>query len=110
MSGGNKNKKRGYVLEKEVVDLADELGFDAKRAWGSNGNALGKERDVDVSLSSGGSTLDFQVKRKKKLPLIWKLPKHLNGVIFREDNDKTSYVLVDLEKYLIMAKSYFSSK
>lgn len=58
------NRRRGFNFERELVNAAKELGLKAKRAWGSNGQALGEHEEVDVVIEGH----KFQCKRRKKLP------------------------------------------
>ena len=44
----NKSKRKGTRFENEIVQILNENGIKAKRAWGSNGMALGLTEDVDV--------------------------------------------------------------
>ena len=44
----NKEKAKGNRFEKECVSIAEEHGFSAKRAWGSDGRSLGESPEVDV--------------------------------------------------------------
>ena len=61
----NKNKIRGNILETEVVDAFNSHHFEAERAWGSNGRALGYHEEVDVVVRDLGLTV--QCKRRKAL-------------------------------------------
>jgi hypothetical protein len=91
------NKKRGKKLESDVVKLAQSLGLEAKRAWGSNGKALGEHEEVDVMIGD----LKFQCKRKKKFPKWMKRSEFVNGHIIRED-DENALVVIPLKIFLIM--------
>ena len=92
-----KNKRRGNILEYEVVAAAKEYGLDAQRAWGSDGRALGEHPEVDVMIG----TWTIQCKRRKKLPQ-WLTPsKHVDIQVVRQDRDKP-YVVIDLKMFLAM--------
>lgn len=62
-----KNKIRGNRLEYEVVDFFTKAGYNAERAWGSNGRALGYHEQVDVVVR-GKEDFKIQCKRRKTLP------------------------------------------
>ena len=44
----SKSKAKGNRFEKVCVDIAESMGFKAKRAWGSDGRSLGHDPEVDV--------------------------------------------------------------
>ena len=44
----SKSKAKGNRFEKECVDIAESHGFNAKRAWGSDGRSLGQDPEVDI--------------------------------------------------------------
>tara|TARA_R110002167_G_scaffold161814_2_gene358019 strand:+ start:1391 stop:1729 length:339 start_codon:yes stop_codon:yes gene_type:complete len=44
----NKSKAKGNRFERECVDIAEEHGFKAKRAWGSDGRSIGMHQEVDL--------------------------------------------------------------
>jgi Holliday junction resolvase len=44
----SKSKAKGNRFEKECVDIAEQHGFTAKRAWGSDGRSLGLSPEVDI--------------------------------------------------------------
>lgn len=58
---GKGPKEKGNRLERLIVARATAAGIHAKRAWGSNGRALGFSDDVDVLM--GG--LKVQAKARK---------------------------------------------
>lgn len=59
-----KNKTRGNTFEREIVELAQSMGLDAERAWGSDGRAMGETADVDVKVAG----MRCQAKRRKAFP------------------------------------------
>jgi len=65
-------KRKGYQGEVEVVDILRHLGFEVKRAWGSDGRSINEKSDVDVSAKKDDLQLKVQVKRRKKLPKYFK--------------------------------------
>ncbi len=91
----SKNKIRGYSLEKEVELKLKHLG--AKRAWGSNGCALGMEPDVDVFVKE--LDMKIQCKRRKATPSWLGLMDHLDATVFREDRGE-HYIIMKLDKFI----------
>jgi hypothetical protein len=92
-----KNKRRGNILEHEVVAAAKAAGYDAVRAWSSDGRALGEHAEVDVMIG----TWKVQCKRRKRLPQWLKPSEHVDIQVVRQDRDKP-YVVIDLEMFLAM--------
>ncbi len=48
----NKNKAKGNAFERKIVNLAKEHGLEAKRAYASNGLALGKDKECDLLINN----------------------------------------------------------
>jgi len=59
----HRNKIRGNNLERECVNIAKEEGLSAKRAYASDGRALGKSEKVDCMVED----YCIQAKRRKKI-------------------------------------------
>ena len=78
----NRSKQKGTGFEREIVNQAIASGIPAKRAYGSNGEAMGEHREVDVKL--GG--YNAQLKRRARLPDYLKPSEHVDIQILREDN------------------------
>lgn len=91
MTGGRGPKRKGYVFECELIDMAKRSGLDAERAWGSNGEALRLHPSVDCVVAGQR----VQAKRRKKLPdwLVKPLTEHVDCVALREDRGETVVVL-----------------
>lgn len=89
------SKRKGNKFERELVNKAKELGIDAKRAYASDGRALGETKEVDVVI--GG--VRIQAKRRKALAKYLKIPDGVDLVVFREDRGDT-YALVRWEDVL----------
>ena len=60
----SKSKAKGNRFEKECVDIAEQHGFNAKRAWGSDGRSLGESPAVDLIIDY---LLDQETSRKMKV-------------------------------------------
>lgn len=100
----SKNKIRGNALEREIVEAFTKKGMKAKRAWGSNGQALGEHEEVDVLIDYSkvedvAKPLKIQAKRKKKLPDWMGFTKHVDAVCVREDRGKI-YIMFELDEFL----------
>lgn len=62
------SKVKGNAYEREIVKQAQEAGFKAERAWGSNGRALGFHEEVDCVIHvSEELKLRAQAKIRKKI-------------------------------------------
>lgn len=112
MSTGPRNKQRAYEHETQVVKAAEEHGFKARRAWGSNGRAMGLPADVDVEIAvpeafhrpiGRARAYRIQCKRKKKLPAYLRIPDSCHATVFREDRGE-QYVMMRLEDLLELLK------
>lgn len=108
----SKSKTKGNTFEREIVKIFKAFGYDAKRAYASNGLSLGHAEDVDVvvSLPSGQFDREYplseyyedfkiQCKRRKKLPNFLGLSDTNDAVIFRQDQDKP-YIMLSLESFI----------
>lgn len=89
MSSGATNRRRGFSLERELVNEARERGAEAERAWGSNGKSLGLDETVDCVI--GG--LHVQAKRVKKLAQYLYPPKGSDVQVFRADKQQALAVM-----------------
>jgi len=85
----NRSKEKGTRHEREIVNQAIASGIPAKRAWGSNGEAMGWHSEVDAML--GGFRV--QCKRRARLPDYLKPSEHVDIQIIREDNGTSLVVL-----------------
>jgi len=96
----NRSKQKGNGFEREIVNQAIASGIPAKRAWGSNGEAMGEHKEVDVKF--GG--YKAQLKRRARIPDYLKPSEHVDIQILREDNG-TSLVVLDWFDYLDLLKA-----
>jgi len=93
------NKVKGNNYEREVRNQAAERGIDAKRAYASDGRALGHCEGVDLDIA--GTRIQAK-KRKKLLAGIKKdfLPgEGVDAVVFRE-NRGISHITMRLDYWL----------
>lgn len=102
----NKNKQRGNTLERELVTEFTKRGFVAKRAWGSNGEAMGQHKDVDVYVSGDTNSalckeLLIQCKRRKQLPAYIQPSIDVNATVFRQDGKpKKTFIMFELDYFI----------
>lgn len=94
----NKNANRGKNLERALVKRFLINGITAKRAWGSNGEALGLHRTVDLLVNN---SIKFQVKKKKVLPEWLGFTEYVDGVIVQTDRQEP-IVMIQLKDYLTL--------
>ncbi len=95
------SKVKGTTFERELVDKINQRfgAACAKRAWGSNGQAMGEHEEVDILLEFETLKIRLQAKRRKKLPQYLKPRDEVDGQVFREDRGDT-YVLLKLDRFL----------
>lgn len=89
------SKAKGNGYERELVQAAEAAGLEAKRAWGSNGQALGHHNAVDLLVAGKR----IQAKRRKSIPAWLSLTPNVDAVAVREDRGQT-VVLVPFLEYL----------
>lgn len=95
----NKSKAKGNRFERQIVDLAKNKGFDSKRAWGSNGAALGEHPEVDLLINN----FKVQAKCRKELPAYIKPSEHVDWQVIKEDRGKI-YLVAELSQILDLIK------
>ena len=60
----SKSKNKGNTFERLIVNKAKDMGLEAKRAWGSNGQSIGWHEEVDVLIDN---SFTIQAKCRKKI-------------------------------------------
>ena len=90
--GGKAPRKKGFGFEREVVNAAKDAGLYARRAYGSDGRALGLHSEVDLIVGE----LHLQAKRTKQVAAKYRPSQHVDGVVFREDRGYT-FVMLKLD-------------
>lgn len=108
----SKSKIKGSAYERELVHQFIKAGFDAKRAYASNGQSLGLHEEVDLVVNLFMSRLEdshfteefrIQAKRRASLPKYLGLTDNVDAAVFRQNNDE-SYILMKLDRFLEMIK------
>jgi len=98
----HRNKVRGNNLERLIVNAAKEEGLSAKRAYASNGMALGKSEQVDCLVEDYA----VQAKMKKKVAQ-WLYPDYhaedVDVVVTRMDR-KEALAIIPYKEWLRLIK------
>lgn len=98
----HRNKVRGNNLEREIVNSAKEEGLSAKRAYASNGMALGKSEQVDCLVEGYA----VQAKMKKKIAQ-WLYPEYhaddVDIVVTRMDR-KEALAVIPYKEWIRLIK------
>ena len=89
------SKSKGCGFERELVQQATDSGLEAKRAWGSNGEALGCHATVDLVIEDQ----KLQAKRRKSIPAWLGMSEHVDAVVVRADYQE-AVVLISWFDYL----------
>ena len=100
----NKSKDKGSRFERFLVKLIESFNIKARRAWGSNGQALGMHEEVDVALYLENSTYKIQAKIRRKISDFIKPSEHVDFQILRADREEPYVVMriKDFAKFIIM--------
>ena len=93
------NKRIGNAFERELVQMAKDMGLDAVRAYGSDGRSLGKSEKVDVMVEE----VTIQAKKRAKIAEYIKIPSDVDMVVIRENRGKP-LAIVPFEKILRLIK------
>ena len=83
------SKRKGNAFERELVNLALASGLVAKRAYASNGEALGYHAEVDCLIQD----TRVQAKRRKALADWIQPTEHVDAVAIRQDCGEALIVL-----------------
>jgi len=105
------SKAKGNRFEREIVKRIESQDREAKRAWGSNGEALGMHAEVDlifsekdgIDMAGWNKTYKVQAKCRKNIASFLKPSEHVDMQIVKEDRGKI-YVIMELDNFLEIAK------
>jgi len=86
----SKSKAKGNRFENECVDIAEQHGFQAKRAWGSDGRSIGKSPEVDVVINyllspETEREMDVQCKVRNKIAQYLLPPDDCDITLIKQD-------------------------
>tara|TARA_R100000700_G_C3155045_1_gene132540 strand:+ start:730 stop:1044 length:315 start_codon:yes stop_codon:yes gene_type:complete len=90
------SKAKGNRFEREIVNVLAEKGIKSKRAWGSNGQAIGCHEEVDVLM---GKDFKIQAKVRKKIASFLEPTEHVDAVFCKQDRGPI-LVIQTLDKWL----------
>ena len=93
------NKRIGNKFERDLVNMAKDLGLNAVRAYASDGRSLGKSEKVDVMIEE----VTIQAKKRKNIAEYIKIPDGVDMVVIRENRGKP-LAIVPFEKILRLIK------
>lgn len=93
------SKVKGNAYERELVNQSKESGLESKRAYASNGEALGMHAQVDLLVDGKR----IQAKRRKALAAWMRPNENVDAVCVREDRGETLVVITWWE-YLDLLK------
>jgi hypothetical protein len=94
------SKSKGNRYERELVNQALQSGIDAKRAPGSNGEAIGEHAEVDLIV--GGYR--GQAKIRKAIAGYITPSENVDFQVLRENNG-TSYCVIEWWNFLDLLKA-----
>ena len=86
------SKQKGNRFEREVVNKAVQSGLTAKRAWGSNGAALGMHEEVDLVIGKEPE-IKIQAKCRRKLASYLIPSEHVDAVVCKQDRGEVLIIL-----------------
>jgi len=101
----NRARTKGFGYERELVHYFQQSGIPAKRAYASNGEALGHHATVDVL--AGGKRI--QAKRRARIAAWMKPSEYQDAVVVREDRGE-SLVILTLAEYANLVKQAEAAK
>ncbi len=85
----SRSKAKGNRFERECVNKAREAGFEAKRAYASNGLSLGLEEDVDMLIEN----IPIQCKTRARIASWIKPPDSCKVTLVKEDRGEIYAIL-----------------
>ena len=96
----SKSKAKGNRFERQIVDRAKHFDLKAKRAWGSDGRAMGQHEEVDVVI---GDNLRVQAKCRKKIAQ-WMIPNENVDIQVVKGDREIPLAVMPLDFFLILYK------
>ena len=93
----SKSKAKGNRFERDIVNICSDLGIKAKRAWGSNGAAIGQHEEVDVLVDED---FKIQAKCRKSIAKFLNPTEHVDAVVCKQDRGET-LIIMPLKDFLL---------
>ena len=86
----SKSKAKGNRFERECVDIAEQHGFNAKRAWGSDVRSIGMSPEVDIIVDyllneDTSRTMKVQCKVRKSIASYLLPPDDCDITLIKQD-------------------------
>lgn len=100
------SKQKGNRFETLIVKMTKDLDVPARRAWGSNGQALGMHEEVDVLINED---IKVQAKVRKKIAE-WIMPdENVDIQVIKQTSGELKkripYVVIPFDDYLELYKN-----
>jgi len=92
----SKSKAKGNRFEYLCVQMIKDIGIEAKRAWGSNGKAMGWHEEVDILI---GDDIKAQCKVRKKIAN-WMIPSENVDLQLIKEDRQVPYAVLPLDDFL----------
>ena len=96
------SKQKGNRFEREIVKLCEIWDVLCKRAWGSNGAALGMHPEFDCLIDDD---YKVQAKVRKRLPAYLIPSEEVDAVVFKQDRGEV-LMLIRFEDWLAEKKRF----
>ena len=94
----NKSKAKGNRFERLIVLMTTDRDIECKRAWGSNGAAMGEHEEVDILI---GKNFKLQAKCRKAIAQ-WMIPnENVNAQVIKGDREEP-LIVMRYEDFLTM--------
>ena len=94
------SKQKANRVEREIETLCELCDVFCKRAWGSNGEALGMHSEVDCVIDND---YKVQAKVRRRLPKYLIPSEEVDAVVFKQDRGEV-LMLVRFEDWLAERK------
>tara|TARA_R100001594_G_scaffold131372_1_gene170967 strand:+ start:12679 stop:13020 length:342 start_codon:yes stop_codon:yes gene_type:complete len=108
----SKEKAKGNRFERECVEIAQDFGFNAKRAWGSDGRSIGLHPEVDVVIEyllnpEDSEQMTAQCKVRKKIASYLLPPEECDIALLKQDRGDV-YACIRYKDLLQLIQRAFS--
>ena len=100
----SKSKDKGNRFEYEVRDKFIDNGIECKRAYASDGRALGYSEGVDLLAIHNDEHYTIQCKVRKRIASFFKPLNDVYAQVLKQDRDIT-YAVVRLDDLIALIKS-----
>ena len=94
------SKKKGNRVEREIVNIFKTYNWEAERAWGSNGKAMGEHEEVDIKAYKDEIKLLIQVKARKAIADYIKPNNDIVDIQIVKEDRMNPLVVIDIDLFL----------